>query len=239
MPVLTDTELQDNVASQLQRDSRIDASDVDVTAFGGHVTLKGSVPYGFQKKTATEDARNTVGVGWVTNDLIVRTPPRKDNAIRADELFEMSTDYPLSGLSIHVAVKDGVVTLSGTVHTWYQKNHAETIAWRPRGVKSVVNNLEVARDSKYSDSKIQQKIESHLKWNWTTYWIHDDVNVRVDDGVAFLTGHVDTWSERAEAGKLAAQTPGVWRVHNNLRVGDYPYSWDEWDDTYYDYPTRP
>jgi osmotically-inducible protein OsmY len=234
--VVTDDVLRKNVASQLQRDSRVDASKVDVAASRGHVTLSGTVPYGSQKRTATEDARDTVGVGWVTDDLVVLAPPRDDSAIRSDELFELAADYPLAGLNIDVGVNGGVVTLSGTVHTWYQKNHAQTIAWRPKGVKRVVNLLDVARDPKYSDSQIETKIESHLKWNWTTYWVHDDIDVNVDDGEVFLSGHVDTWSERAEAGTLAARVPGVWRVQNNLRVGDYPYSWDEWNDLYDEYP---
>jgi osmotically-inducible protein OsmY len=238
-PVLSDDQLQENVYSQLARDNRVDASKIVVDAFGGHVILSGSVAYGSQKKTATQDARDTVGVAWVTDDLIVRTLPREDSAIRSDVTFEMAVDRSLSGLNIDVAVKDGVVTLSGTVQTSYQKSHAQTVAWRPRGVKGVANLLDVARDLKYSDVQLEKKIESSLKWNWTTYWVHGDIDVDVDDGIAFLHGQVNTWSERAEAGRLASHTPGVWRVHNDLRVGDYPYSWNEWDDDYHDYPYGP
>jgi osmotically-inducible protein OsmY len=237
-PIMSDKELREHVFSQLERDSRVDESNVVITSVGGHVTLSGSVPYGSQKTIASQDARDTVGVAWITDDLVVVTPPREDSAIRSDELLELAVDEPLSGLNIDVAVDNGVVTLSGTVRTGYERSHAQTVAWRPRGVKRVINQLEVARDLNYSDEQLESQIQSGLKWNWTTYWIHDDVDVDVVDGVAYLRGHVNTWSERAEAGRLASHTAGIWKVHNNLRVGSYPYSWDEWDEDYY-YPYTP
>lgn len=58
----------------------------------------------------------------------------------------------------------------------------------------------------------------------------DDIDVEVDNGIAYPGGRVNRWAERAEAGHLASHIAGARQVHNNLRVGHDPYSWAEWDE---------
>ena len=54
------------------------------------------------------------------------------------------------------------------------------------------------------------------------------ISVKVKDGLATLTGKVDTWGEYEEAEDIALDTGGISGVHNELSVAGYDYYWDEW-----------
>jgi osmotically-inducible protein OsmY len=57
---------------------------------------------------------------------------------------KLAADQVVKGGAIEVVVKDGAVTLKGTVEEDKQKNKAEKIAKKVSGVKSVVNELKIA-----------------------------------------------------------------------------------------------
>ena len=75
-------------------------------------------------------------------ETTTRTKP--DNATREDVLRELEWDPKISADSdIAVAIKDGVVTLSGFVPTFWDKDAAEKAAKRVYGVKAVVCVLDL------------------------------------------------------------------------------------------------
>jgi hyperosmotically inducible periplasmic protein len=57
----------------------------------------------------------------------------------------LAADQVVKGGAIEVVVKDGAVTLKGTVEEDKQKNKAEKIAKKVSGVKSVANEIKIAR----------------------------------------------------------------------------------------------
>ena len=220
--------LKKAVQATFDRDTRVDELDISIKASYGHITLDGSVLNRYQKRVAGQDARDVVGVGWVTNNLFVLADRREDWAIRDDVKFNINTDYSLDGFNIGVKVKDRVVTLSGSTHTWHEKLHAEDLAARVRGVKRVINTIKVDWERRYSDAALAKEVKSRLKWNWTTHPVYDKIDVTVKNGVAILDGEVNRWSERREAGHVALHTEGVWTVDNRLTVHGYNYPWEEW-----------
>jgi osmotically-inducible protein OsmY len=58
---------------------------------------------------------------------------------------KLAADQVVKGGAIEVVVKDGAVTLKGTVEEDKQKNKAEKIAKKVNGVKSVANEIKIAR----------------------------------------------------------------------------------------------
>jgi osmotically-inducible protein OsmY len=69
--------------------------------------------------------------------------PTDDNYIYDSVREKLASDSVVKGGAIDVDVKDGVVTLKGKVQEAKQKSKAETLAKKVKGVKSVINQLQV------------------------------------------------------------------------------------------------
>jgi osmotically-inducible protein OsmY len=230
---VSDDALVKAIREELAEDVRVDASEIEPRASDGEVTLEGSVTNLAQKRTAEQDARDVVGVAWVTNDLFVKTEQPEDWIIRDDVDFNLDTDSTLAPFDLESSVKDGVVTLTGRVHDGSQKSRATYVAGRVRAVREVVNDIRVqpatGTNTQHSDATLAKAIRDSFRRNWTTSRVADRIRVGVEDGVATLTGDLDTWDERLEAGSVALGTEGVWKVQNRLTVKGYDYEWEKWE----------
>ena len=69
--------------------------------------------------------------------------PISDDAIYDKVRIGLASDIDVKGGNLKVDVKDGVVTLAGAVENQGQKDKASHIAKKVKGVKKVVNNIEV------------------------------------------------------------------------------------------------
>jgi len=227
-PAPSNDELKESVRLELYEDLRINPTELKVDASYGHVTLRGTVPTYYQKRLAEQDAHNVVGVAWVSNLLSVRAAKRSDEAIRDGVQFAFDSDYALSGLDIKVHVKHGMVALSGTVNSPYERAHAAELASKVRGVIGLNNLLIVNWYPRYSDASLRERIEKRLAANAETRWVADQIHVRVVNGKVTLTGEVSFWLEREEAEKVALLTDGIWAVDNRLTVAGADYKWEDW-----------
>src|ERR1700692_746532 len=81
-------------------------------------------------------------------------PVRTDAAIRESVLSELKWDPKISSPDIAVAVKDGVVTLSGFVSSYWEKDTAEKAVKRVYGVRGLANDIQVKLLSKRTDPEI-------------------------------------------------------------------------------------
>ena len=68
---------------------------------------------------------------------------RTDDQIRQDVIFELKWDPKITSSDIGIAVKDGVVTLSGYAGSYWEKDAAEKAAKRVYGVRAVANDIDV------------------------------------------------------------------------------------------------
>jgi osmotically-inducible protein OsmY len=164
----------------------------------------------------------------VNDRLVVRPSWRSDAAIRKDVLARLDEDYLTHGSDVGVAVRDGVVTLAGTLDSYRERRHAVRVVGRVPGVVDVEDHVRVEWTPRFSDDQIQERIEQRLQQDAETRWVGDRVEVHVEDGVARLTGDVFSWDERLEAARVAAVTDGVRWVDNRITVEGVDYPWDEW-----------
>src|ERR1700738_857687 len=115
--------------------------------------------------------------------------PRSDEAIREDVLLELKWDPKIKSNDIAVAVKDGVVTLSGFVSSFWELDAAEKAAKRVYGVKAVANDLEVKLFWQRTDPEIArsavQTLESHVSIP------SENIKVSVKNGRVTLEGTVE------------------------------------------------
>jgi osmotically-inducible protein OsmY len=142
---------------------------------------------------------------------------RSDDSIRNDVLFEMKWDPKIGSSSdIAVAVKEGVVTLSGFVHSYWEKDASEKAAKRVYGVRGVANDIEVKLGSTRTDPEIARdvvhELESHISIP------SDKIKVTVKNGWVTLEGNVDWQFQKTLADSAVKKLRGVTGIINNIEV---------------------
>jgi hyperosmotically inducible protein len=119
----------------------------------------------------------------------------------------------------------GVVTLGGHVAADAEKSQAESIARSFAGAQVVADQIAVEppgaeSDAKAVNSDLDKGIEKNLDAALIQNQMHDNVKYDVKNGVATLTGEVNSQSKRARAEKVASRVPNVQQVVNELQVKD-------------------
>lgn len=240
----SDSEIRDAVQDAFLYDPWVNRSKIVVYVDNGQVTLSGVVDNLKAKRAAARDARNTVGVRKVKNHIRVRpsTPTDEEIAKNIGEVLRM--DPYMERQEIYVSVANGEVYLSGTVDSYFEKAHADAITAGIYGVTEVHNLLKVEDndvltynpyiDPWYvydydwyvypdiipveSDREIKEAINDELFWS--PFVDSDDITVTVDDGIATLSGTVESWGEYNAAVENALEGGAV-AVDNDLMVSSW------------------
>lgn len=141
-----------------------------------------------------------------------------DEQIQQEVLRELAYDSSVQPNEIGVAVKDGIVTLTGTVDSFLKRWAAEEAAHRVRGVKAVANDIEVRlpATSERTDADIAAAVTRALEWD--AFVDTDRVEVTVSKGWVTLRGEVDYGFQRADAERVTRRITGVRGVSNLLVV---------------------
>ncbi len=75
--------------------------------------------------------------------VLAEKQPLTDDAINNNVMIKLANDPVVKGGALKVDVKDGVVTLQGNVETEKQKEKATKIVKKVKGVKQVINQLNI------------------------------------------------------------------------------------------------
>jgi osmotically-inducible protein OsmY len=213
----SDSDIKKDVEDELRWDPDINTSDIAVSVKDGVVTLAGFVPSYAQKFEAEKAAKRVAGVVGLANDIEVRMPAidqRPDPEIARDAVNALKTQLPYSSQNIKVVVRDGWITLEGEAEWNYQKERAEEAVRWIKGVKGVINTIELK--PKVTPSEIKRKIEEAFKRSAEV----DASNIQVEtsDGQVTLKGTVHSWFEREEAERAAWAAPGVKKVEDRIVI---------------------
>ncbi len=143
---------------------------------------------------------------------------RTDEEIQRDVLEELKWDTRVRPNEIGVAVKDGVVTLTGWVDSYLKKMAAEEAAHRVRGVKAVVNDIEVRLPSsaERTDEDLAKAALNALQWEAGVP--ADKLEVTVSHGWVTLKGEVEYGYQKREAERAVERLSGVRGVINLIQV---------------------
>jgi osmotically-inducible protein OsmY len=148
---------------------------------------------------------------------ITEAPARTDTGIRESVISELKWDpkIPMPD-DIAVAVKDGVVTLSGFVRSYWEKDAAEKAAKRVYGVKAVANDIEVKPGWTRTDPEIARDVVQELQTHISLP--ADRIKATVKDGWVTLEGDVDWQYQKALAQSAVKKLRGVIGVTNNITI---------------------
>lgn len=149
---------------------------------------------------------------------------KSDLQIKQDVAAELAWDPAVDASRIGVAVKDGVVTLSGTLPTYMQKWAVERDVRRVAGVRGIALDLDVslAPGHQRNDSEIAEAAVHALSWH--PGLPADRIRVEVEDGWIRLTGDVDWLYESRAAERALENLMGVRGVTNQIEVRSSPDS---------------
>jgi osmotically-inducible protein OsmY len=213
----SDIDIKRDVEAELRWNPDIDATDIAVAVKDGVVTLSGFVRSYAQKFEAEQTAKRVNGVRAVANDIEVRLPifnQRPDPEIARDAVKEIQKNLPYASEHIGVVVRDGWVTLEGSVEWNYQRERAAQVVRRVRGVKGVTNLIEL--QPRVPPVEVKHKIEQAFRRS--AELDANRITVETEGGVVTLRGTVRSWAERQEAERVAWTTPGVVRVNNLITI---------------------
>jgi len=221
MATLTDTStrMDDAVRADLMRelewDPQITSNDIGVSVNDGVVTLSGFVSSYMEKLAAERAARRVQGVRAVANDLEVKfTSQRTDPEIARDVVKNVENHVFLPADKITVTVRDGWVSLDGTVNWNYQRELAQDSAKGVKGVRGITNNIMLK--SRISTSDVKSKIEDALQRN--ARLDARNISVQAEESAVTLSGTVRSFAEKEEASDAAWSSPGVMSVTNEIEV---------------------
>jgi osmotically-inducible protein OsmY len=240
----SDEDIRQAIVRALQVTPWVNDTGIMADVQNGRATLRGVVTNLKAKRAAAQMARHTVGVKQVTNRIKIKTPQAMQNdTLAADIRGALTRDPYVSRHEITVEVENGTAVLNGAVPSYFDKAQAEDIAASVKGIARVQNHLRVLDASTplvydpyvyedwyiydypwydyapevtwRQDAEIKQDIENEL-W-WSPFVDADEVSVAVSDGVATLTGTVESWSEWHAASENAYEG-GAKRVVNQVQV---------------------
>jgi len=214
-----DEEIKKEVVDQLYWDSRVDASGIKVMVVDGKVTLSGVVRTYTARKAAVNDTWVIPGVRLVQDRLLVRytveVPP--DEQIERNAVNALIWNPNIDFGNIRVTVNEGLVSLEGTVDTYWKKIIVEDLLANITGVLVIRNKITVVPTESQEDERIARDVIGAL--GRTNLVPVGTVTVQVRSGVVTLTGAVPDSMTRLAAEEKAAHTVGVVDVQNQLVLG--------------------
>lgn len=116
---------------------------VKIKVEGGWVTLSGEVEWEYQRRAAKNGVRQLMGVKGVSDQITIK-PQTSLDTVKSGIEEALKRRAQTDAKNIRVEVFGDRVTLSGTVHSWDERNQAEHSAWGAPGVRTVIDNISVA-----------------------------------------------------------------------------------------------
>jgi hyperosmotically inducible periplasmic protein len=194
------------------------------------VTLTGTVSEWFHSSLAEETVAGLPGVAHVENKLEIkggRPVENSDAWINMKVKTMLMFHQNVSGLKTHVDVLDGVVTLQGEASSEAQKELTTEYAKYIEGVKSVKNDMTVAKTKKTAvdkvgdfidDASITAQVKLALLLHRSTNVIKTKVETK--NGIVTVKGIAKNNAEKDLVGRLVGDIKGVKGLKNGMTVGE-------------------
>ena len=192
--VIDDNEIARAVKTEFLIAPNINADSIEVRVSDEVVTLSGKTDNILTRRRAARITESVTGVKSVINHIMVTKADRSDALIEDDLVTALANNPATYAFTVNTTVKNGNVTLTGTVQSWQEKELCREVAEGVRGVRDVTNNIKINYNAFRNDKDIKADIVSRLKWD--VYVNQQFINVSVDGGNVTLTGTVASAAER-------------------------------------------
>jgi len=145
-----------------------------------------------------------------------------DRQLQEAVLAEFAWEPRIDAAHIGVTAEDGVITLMGHVANYFQRHSAERAASRVKGVKGVVQQLEVRLHStaKRSDEELAHAAINHLAGDVSLP--RDAIKVSVEKGWVTLSGEVEWHFQKDAAARNLRSLYGLIGISNDMTIKSRP-----------------
>ena len=224
----TDDRIESSAAKSYTFKTTLKNDSIKTESKDGVVTLTGTVAEESHKSLAQNTVASLPGVKSVDNQLLIKG---EQPAEHSDTWISMKVKTALlfhrnvSAMGTDVNVQNGVVILTGEASSQAQKELTTEYAQDIDNVKTVVNNMTIAKTpptaapttgDKIDDASITAQVKSALLSHHSTSAIHTGVSTT--DGVVTLTGIAKNDAEKSLVTKLTEDINGVTSVVNNMTI---------------------
>ena len=146
----------------------------------------------------------------------------QDRALQESVCTELTWEPSVNVAHIGVTADNGIVTLTGHVENFLQKRNAEKATARVRGVKAVVEQLEVRLPFplKHGDEEVAKAALNRLEWEVDVP--KDMITIQVENGWVTLTGRVEWHFQREAAERVLRGLTGVVGIQNEITTKAHP-----------------
>ena len=214
----TEEEIKKDIIDALYWDSRVDASNITVDAKDGEIRLSGTVSYMTSRKIAEDLSYEVPGVISVINELNVQSPETaRDEEIKSYIQNILFWNSSIDATKIDVMVNDGIVSIKGTVSSYWGKIMVEEFVSHAKGVRGVINELSVVPTKNFEDEQIAKRIVDNLERN--IYTDASTVTVKVDKGHVTLSGTLPSLGQKISAYEGIRYIEGVRSIENLIVLG--------------------
>lgn len=154
---------------------------------------------------------------------IAAIPSLKAEDKRSDAQIQQDVTKTLSNKrfsNVQSTVKNGMVTLTGTVDVYSAKEDADKRTHHVKGVNSVRNMIDVQSSSNISDEELRNKLAEKLAYDRVGYGTtaFNAFTIGVQNGVVTLGGVAYGPTDKDSALSLVSNYPGVKDVVDNIEV---------------------
>jgi osmotically-inducible protein OsmY len=143
---------------------------------------------------------------------------KSDQEIKRDVEDELRWDPDVDTTDLGIAVKSGVVTLTGFVHTYNERYEAERAVKRVSGVVGIANDIEVRLRSidERPDPEIARDAVAAIKTQLPVS--SEKIRVTVSHGWVTLEGDVEWNYQRDTAERAVRRVKGMKGVTNQIHL---------------------
>ena len=138
----SDTDIAAGAELALKWSTEVPVEKIRVMVDHGWVTLQGEVEWDYQRRSVEKAIRPLMGVVGISNEITLREAPQVADISRKIE-DALKRQALREAHRVQVSVDGVTVKLSGTVHSWQERDAAQGVAWTAPGVRAVVNDLRI------------------------------------------------------------------------------------------------
>lgn len=213
---MKDSDLKQLVLEEIATEKGVILSNIAIKVNDQVVTLLGTQPSLIALSAIEKAVKRVGGVKAIAMEMDIATDPdQPDDSQLAGVISDLITINPsIPEKQIQIVVEEGVVTLSGSVESHYERVLARKYIESLKGVRKVIDNISISKN--VTDFAIRNTFVAAMERRAAIN--EKNIQVTVAKGVVYLNGAVRNLIEKESVIETAWSVPGVQFVIDKLSI---------------------